>query len=110
MALKNYNPTSPARRGLILVDKTGLWKGKPVKSLTEGSGATPQQSVERLRSAMHKAQQDMRVGFGDHRIQGAQRVLQLAQDILTRGVSWAPAGNEEAAAAAGEAEAAEVVN
>ena len=74
------------------------------------SGATPQQSVERLRSAMHKAQQDMRVGFGDHRIQGAHRVLQLAQDILTRGMSWAPAGNEEAAAAAGEAEAAEVVN
>ena len=74
------------------------------------SGATPQQSVEWLRSAMHKAQQDMRVGFGDHRIQGAQRVLQLAQDILTRGMSWAPAGNEEAAAAAGEAEAAEVVN
>jgi large subunit ribosomal protein L2 len=36
MALKNYNPTSPARRGLILVDKSSLWKGKPVKALTEG--------------------------------------------------------------------------
>ncbi|MBW8785295.1 MAG: 50S ribosomal protein L2 [Novosphingobium sp.] len=36
MALKNYNPTSPARRGLILVDKSALWKGKPVKALTEG--------------------------------------------------------------------------
>src|SRR3546814_14007896 len=36
MALKNYKPTSPARRGLILVDKTQLWKGKPVKALTEG--------------------------------------------------------------------------
>ena len=36
MALKNYNPTSPARRGLILVDKSGLYKGKPVKALTEG--------------------------------------------------------------------------
>ena len=31
MALKNYNPTSPARRGLILVDKSGLYKGKPYK-------------------------------------------------------------------------------
>ena len=31
MALKNYNPTSPARRGLVLVDKSGLYKGKPVK-------------------------------------------------------------------------------
>ena len=36
MALKHYNPTSPARRGLILIDRSGLWKGKPVKSLTEG--------------------------------------------------------------------------
>src|SRR6478736_6574647 len=40
MALKNYNPTSPARRGLILVDKSGLYKGKPVKSLTEGKRKT----------------------------------------------------------------------
>ena len=40
MALKNYKPTSPARRGLILVDKTSLWKGKPVKALTEGKRKT----------------------------------------------------------------------
>ncbi len=36
MALKSYNPTSPARRGLVLVDRSSLWKGKPVKMLTEG--------------------------------------------------------------------------
>ncbi|CAA9538803.1 MAG: LSU ribosomal protein L2p (L8e), partial [uncultured Sphingomonadaceae bacterium] len=36
MALKQYNPTSPAQRGLVLVDKSALWKGKPVKALTEG--------------------------------------------------------------------------
>lgn len=36
MALKQYNPTSPARRGLVLVDRSQLWKGKPVKSLSEG--------------------------------------------------------------------------
>ena len=40
MALKNYKPTSPARRGLILVDKSALWKGKPVKALTEGKRKT----------------------------------------------------------------------
>ena len=40
MALKSYNPTSPARRGLILVDKSSLWKGKPVKALTEGKHKT----------------------------------------------------------------------
>ena len=40
MALKNYNPTSPARRGLVLVDKSALYKGKPVKALTEGKRKT----------------------------------------------------------------------
>jgi large subunit ribosomal protein L2 len=40
MALKNYKPTSPARRGLILVDKSALWKGKPVKALVEGKRKT----------------------------------------------------------------------
>jgi large subunit ribosomal protein L2 len=36
MALKKYNPTTPGRRGLVLVNRAGLWKGKPVKALTEG--------------------------------------------------------------------------
>jgi large subunit ribosomal protein L2 len=36
MALKTFNPTSPSMRQLVLVDKSGLWKGKPVKTLTEG--------------------------------------------------------------------------
>lgn len=33
MSLKHHNPTSPGRRGLISVDKSALWKGRPVKSL-----------------------------------------------------------------------------
>ena len=36
MALKQFNPTSPARRGVVLVDKRELHKGKPEKSLVEG--------------------------------------------------------------------------
>ncbi|VVT12435.1 50S ribosomal protein L2 [Erythrobacter sp. EC-HK427] len=40
MALKNYKPTSPARRALVLVDKTGLHKGGPVKSLSKGMTKT----------------------------------------------------------------------
>ncbi len=36
MALKVYKPTTPASRGLVLVNRSGLWKGKPVKALTEG--------------------------------------------------------------------------
>jgi large subunit ribosomal protein L2 len=40
MALKTYNPTSPGRRHLIQVDKSTLWKGKPVKVLVEGLNKT----------------------------------------------------------------------
>ncbi|MBI1366430.1 MAG: 50S ribosomal protein L2 [Alphaproteobacteria bacterium] len=36
MALRKFNPTSPSRRGLILVDRSDLYKGRPEKSLTEG--------------------------------------------------------------------------
>ncbi len=36
MALKKYNPITPGQRGLVIVDRSELWKGKPVKSLTEG--------------------------------------------------------------------------
>ena len=36
MALKSYSPTTPGRRGLISIDRSGLWKGAPEKSLTEG--------------------------------------------------------------------------
>jgi large subunit ribosomal protein L2 len=36
MALKSYNPTSPGQRGLILIDRSALFKGRPVKTLTEG--------------------------------------------------------------------------
>jgi large subunit ribosomal protein L2 len=36
MALKTYNPTTPGRRQLVLVDRAELHKGKPVKALTEG--------------------------------------------------------------------------
>ena len=36
MALKHYKPTSPGRRELITVDRSALYKGKPVKKLTKG--------------------------------------------------------------------------
>lgn len=36
MALINYNPVTPSQRQLVLVDKSGLWKGDPVKSLVKG--------------------------------------------------------------------------
>src|SRR5690606_23051061 len=36
MALKNYKPVTPGQRQLVIVDRSGLYKGKPVKGLTEG--------------------------------------------------------------------------
>lgn len=36
MSLKHYKPVNSSQRGLILVDRRELWKGAPVKTLTEG--------------------------------------------------------------------------
>lgn len=36
MALRKFNPTTPSRRQLVLVDRSELWDGKPEKTLTEG--------------------------------------------------------------------------
>jgi len=36
MPLKKFNPTTPSQRNLVLVDKSALHKGGPVKKLTEG--------------------------------------------------------------------------
>ena len=36
MALRTFKPATPSLRGLVLVDRSELWKGKPVKKLTVG--------------------------------------------------------------------------
>ncbi len=36
MALKTFKPRTPSQRHLVITDRSGLWKGKPVKKLTEG--------------------------------------------------------------------------
>src|ERR1700742_4719581 len=36
MALKTFKPTTPSQRQLVIVDRSELWKGEPVKALTEG--------------------------------------------------------------------------
>jgi len=40
MALKNYKPVTPSQRQLVLVDRSTLYKGKPVKALTEGKASS----------------------------------------------------------------------
>ena len=36
MALKKFNPITPGQRGLVIVDRSDLHKGDPVKKLTQG--------------------------------------------------------------------------
>ena len=40
MALKSYKAITPSLRQLVIVDRAGLWKGKPVKALTSGKSET----------------------------------------------------------------------
>ena len=40
MALKTYNPSRRASASSSMVDRSGLYKGKPVKTLTEGKRST----------------------------------------------------------------------
>jgi large subunit ribosomal protein L2 len=40
MALKTYKPTTPSQRQLVTVDRSGLYRGAPVKGLVEGQHST----------------------------------------------------------------------
>src|SRR5271165_5522174 len=40
MGLKSYNPVTPSQRQLVLVDRSGLYRGAPIKSLTEGKNSS----------------------------------------------------------------------
>jgi large subunit ribosomal protein L2 len=40
MALRSFNPVTASLRGTVLVNRSELWKGKPVKGLTEGKNAS----------------------------------------------------------------------
>jgi len=59
MALKTYNPTTPGQRQLVMVDRSALYKGKPVKALTEGKHSSGGRNntgrmVVRFRGGGHK--------------------------------------------------------
>src|SRR3954469_22943340 len=40
MALRQFNPVTASLRGTVLINRSELWKGKPVKTLTEGKTGT----------------------------------------------------------------------
>ena len=46
MALKTLKPYTKSTRGTILVDRTGLWKGKPFKSLVSPKNAMKEEIMD----------------------------------------------------------------
>jgi large subunit ribosomal protein L2 len=40
MALKTFKPTTPAQRQLVIVDRSELWSGRPIRALTVGKRKT----------------------------------------------------------------------
>ncbi len=40
MALKTFKPITPSLRQLVIVDRSELYKGKPLKQLTEGKSSS----------------------------------------------------------------------
>ncbi|MDR0631924.1 MAG: 50S ribosomal protein L2 [Holosporaceae bacterium] len=54
MALKAYKPVTPGTRGLVLVDRSSLWKGKPYKGLVFGKSATGGRNVHGHTTSWHR--------------------------------------------------------
>lgn len=84
MALKNYNATTPGRRSLVSVDRRGLWKGKPVKQLTEGlTGKGGRNNVGRItarrRGGGHKRRYRV-IDFKRRRFDDPAKVVRLEYD------------------------------
>ena len=54
MSLKTFNPTTPSLRGTVIVDRSALWKGKPVKTLTVGKNSTGGRNNQGRITSWHK--------------------------------------------------------
>ena len=84
MALRKYNPTTPGQRGLILIDRSDLYKGKPVKKLTEGlkrSGGRDNQGhvTSRHRGGGHKRNYRL-IDFKRSKLDVAAKVERIEYD------------------------------
>ncbi len=84
MALKSFNPVTPGRRGLVLVNRSALWKGKPVKKLTEGlTGKGGRNNVGRItarrRGGGHKRRYRL-VDFKRRKFDMPAKVVRLEHD------------------------------
>src|SRR3954447_8690684 len=84
MALRTYNPTTPSQRQLVLVDRAGLYKGKPLKELTEGLNSSGGRNnngriTVRFRGGGHK-QSYREVDFKRRKFGVAAKVERLEYD------------------------------
>ncbi len=83
MALKTYKPITPGLRQLAIVDRSDLYKGKPVKTLTEGKSEKGGRNntgriTVRFRGGGHK--QTYRIVDFKRRKTGAAKVERLEYD------------------------------
>ena len=84
MALKTYNPVTPGQRQLVTVDRSTLYKGAPVKSLTEGQSSTGGRNnngriTSRFRGGGHK-QAYRRIDFRRSKLDVPATVERLEYD------------------------------
>jgi large subunit ribosomal protein L2 len=54
MALKTFKPVTPSSRELVLVDRSELWKGRPIKSLVEGKSSSGGRNAHGHITVRHK--------------------------------------------------------
>jgi large subunit ribosomal protein L2 len=84
MALKTYNPVTPGQRQLVLVDRSALYSGKPVKALTEGKNSTGGRNnnghiTSRYRGGGHK-QAYRKIDFKRRKFDAPAKVERLEYD------------------------------
>ena len=84
MALKKYKPTTPSQRQLVLVDRSALYKGSPVKALTEGKSSTGGRNnngriTSRFRGGGHKQAYRV-IDFKRRKFDAAAKVERLEYD------------------------------
>ena len=84
MALKSYNPVTPGQRQLVLVDRSGLHTGAPVKALTEGANSSGGRNngggiTSRYRGGGHKKAY-RKIDFRRRRFDAPAKVERLEYD------------------------------
>jgi large subunit ribosomal protein L2 len=84
MTLKTYKPVTPSHRQLVLVDRSNLYRGKPVKVLTEGKNSSGGRNnngriTVRFRGGGHK-QAYRRIDFKRRKFDVTGRIERIEYD------------------------------